>query len=88
MAAIRPGGEGSRLIHQREGFGPPFLWRDRMLTRQLKQAAYQAGFDDAIHGRAYRESYQLGSEIRNAGFDKQYEAGWEAGRNDRQQRNT
>lgn len=51
-----------------------------MTLTGVKRRAHAAGYDDAIHGRAYRANFQLGESMRHMGLHAEYDAGWESGR--------
>ena len=52
-----------------------------MTLKTVKEQAYTAGYQDAIRGRPYRDSFNPGSHLRDLGLHAEYEAGWNAGRN-------
>lgn len=49
-----------------------------MTTAEVRQKAYDLGYQDAQHGRVYRHSANPGSWVR--AWLSDYDAGWHAGR--------
>lgn len=47
-----------------------------MTLKGVKEQAYAAGYQDASRGRLYRDSFNP-----TLGLHAEYEAGWQAGRN-------
>jgi hypothetical protein len=54
-----------------------------MTLAGVKRRAYTAGYQDAICGRVYRDSFNLGESLRSMGLHAEYEAGWKDGRTER-----
>jgi hypothetical protein len=51
-----------------------------MTLAGVKRRAYATGYQDAICGRVYRDSFNLGESLRSLRLHAEYEAGWEVGR--------